>query len=83
MGAVRYQLERHGRGGVLLEPRQYVWTVNNRPLAANELIQKKLADMQTDIAWVCEARRVSRRLRKRVATPEMISGQKHLARKKR
>ncbi len=45
-----------------------------RPLAANQLIQKKLADMQTDIALGLQgALRVSRLQEEGRATPEMIS----------
>jgi len=45
-----------------------------RPLAANQLIQKKLADMQTEIAIGLQAvLRVARLLDEGRATPEMIS----------
>jgi glutaryl-CoA dehydrogenase len=45
-----------------------------RPLAANQLIQKKLADMQTEIALGLQASlRVGRLLDEHKATPEMIS----------
>jgi glutaryl-CoA dehydrogenase len=45
-----------------------------RPLAANQLIQKKLADMQTEIALgLLAALRVGRLLDEGKATPEMIS----------
>ena len=45
-----------------------------RPLAANQLIQKKLADMQTEIALgLGGALRVGRLLDEHRATPEMIS----------
>ena len=45
-----------------------------RPLAANQLIQKKLADMQTEIALGLEAvLRVGRLFDEGRATPEMIS----------
>ena len=45
-----------------------------RPLAANQLIQLKLADMQTEIALALQAvLRVGRLLDEGVATPEMIS----------
>jgi glutaryl-CoA dehydrogenase len=45
-----------------------------RPLAANQLIQKKLADMQTEIALGLEAvLRVGRLFDQGRATPEMIS----------
>ncbi len=46
----------------------------NRPLAANQLIQKKLVDMQTDIALALQASlRVGRLLDEDKAAPEMIS----------
>jgi glutaryl-CoA dehydrogenase len=45
-----------------------------RPLAANQLIQKKLADMQTEIALGLQASlRVGRLLDAGKATPEMVS----------
>jgi len=45
-----------------------------RPLAANQLIQKKLADMQTEIAIGLQSvLRVGRLLDEHLATPEMIS----------
>jgi glutaryl-CoA dehydrogenase len=45
-----------------------------RPLAANQLIQKKLADMQTEISLGLQgALRVGRLLDEHLATPEMIS----------
>ncbi len=45
-----------------------------RPLAANQLIQKKLADMQTEITLGLQAAlRVSRLQDEGMATPEMIS----------
>ncbi len=45
-----------------------------RPLAANQLIQLKLADMQTDIALGLQgALRVGRLMDENAATPEMIS----------
>jgi glutaryl-CoA dehydrogenase len=55
---LRHRLGRHGRGRRLLpRARQYVMDRQQfgRPLAANQLIQKKLADMQTEIAWACKA----------------------------
>ncbi len=46
----------------------------NRPLAANQLIQKKLADMQTEIALGLQAAlRVGRLFDEHRYTPEMIS----------
>ncbi|WP_205204840.1 acyl-CoA dehydrogenase [Azonexus hydrophilus] len=46
----------------------------NRPLAANQLIQKKLADMQTEIALNLQgALRLGRMLDDGSATPELIS----------
>ncbi len=56
--------------------RQYVLDRKQfgRPLAANQLIQKKLADMQTEIAIGLQAAlRVGRLLDQGKATPEMIS----------
>jgi len=45
-----------------------------RPLAANQLVQKKLADMQTEIALGLQAvLRVGRLLDEHRATPEMVS----------
>ena len=45
-----------------------------RPLAANQLIQKKLADMQTEIALgLAGALRLGRMMDKGVAAPESIS----------
>jgi len=46
----------------------------NRPLAANQLIQKKLADMQTDIALGMQgALRLGRMMDEGEAAPELIS----------
>ena len=46
----------------------------NRPLAANQLIQKKLADMQTDIALGMQgALRLGRMMDEGKAAPELIS----------
>tara|TARA_B100000686_G_C16766430_1_gene962134 strand:+ start:59 stop:1270 length:1212 start_codon:yes stop_codon:yes gene_type:complete len=46
----------------------------NRPLAANQLIQKKLADMQTEITISLQASlRVGRLMDDDMATPEMVS----------
>jgi len=57
--ARQYTLDRHAFG---------------RPLAANQLIQLKLADMQTEIALALQAAlRVGRLLDQGLATPEMIS----------
>ena len=56
--------------------RQYTLDRNafGKPLAANQLIQKKLADMQTEIALGLQAAlRVGRLLDEGGATPEMIS----------
>jgi glutaryl-CoA dehydrogenase len=56
--------------------RQYVLDRKQfgRPLAANQLIQKKLADMQTEIAIGLQAAlRVGRLLDQGKATPEMVS----------
>jgi len=57
--ARKYTMERHQFG---------------RPLAANQLIQKKLADMQTEITLGLQGvLRVSRLQEKNCATPEMVS----------
>ena len=56
--------------------RQYTLDRNQfgRPLAANQLIQKKLADMQTEISLGLQAcLRVGRLKDENLATPEMIS----------
>jgi len=56
--------------------RQYVLDRKQfgRPLAASQLVQKKLADMQTEIALGLQgALRVGRLLDEETATPEMIS----------
>lgn len=56
--------------------RQYVLDRSQfgRPLAANQLVQLKLADMQTEIAIGLQAvLRVGRLLDQELATPEMIS----------
>jgi len=56
--------------------RQYVMDRNQfgRPLSANQLIQKKLADMQTDIALGLQGSlRISRLADEGRATPEMFS----------
>ena len=56
--------------------RQYTLERNQfgRPLAANQLVQKKLADMQTEIALGMESvLRVGRLMDEARATPEMVS----------
>jgi glutaryl-CoA dehydrogenase len=56
--ALRHRLGRAGRGrDCWHRARQYVLDRQQfgRPLAANQLIQKKLADMQTEIASACRA----------------------------
>jgi glutaryl-CoA dehydrogenase len=59
----------HAARQYVLERKQF-----GRPLAANQLIQKKLADMQTEIAIGLQAAlRVGRLLDQDQATPEMIS----------
>ncbi|WP_163648537.1 acyl-CoA dehydrogenase [Modicisalibacter sp. 'Wilcox'] len=59
----------HAARGYTLERRQF-----GRPLAATQLVQVKLADMQTEIALGLEAcLRVGRLLDAGQATPEMIS----------
>lgn len=46
----------------------------NRPLAANQLVQKKLADMQTEITIALQAvLRLGKLMDENLATPEMIS----------
>jgi glutaryl-CoA dehydrogenase len=59
----------HAARQYVLERKQF-----GRPLAANQLIQKKLADMQTEIAIGLQAAlRVGRLLDQDQATPEMVS----------
>ncbi len=59
----------HAARRYVLERKQF-----GRPLAANQLVQKKLADMQTEIALGLQAcLRVSRLQDEGRATPEMIS----------
>jgi glutaryl-CoA dehydrogenase len=59
----------HAARGYTLERRQF-----GRPLAANQLIQKKLVDMQTEIALGLNAcLRVGRLKDRGLATPEMVS----------
>lgn len=59
----------HAARCYVLDRRQF-----GRPLAANQLIQKKLADMQTEIALSLQAcLRVSRLRDRNLATPEMLS----------
>lgn len=59
----------HGARNYTLERSQF-----GRPLAANQLIQKKLADMQTEIALGLNASlRVGRLIERGEAAPEMIS----------
>ena len=59
----------HAARRYTLERRQF-----GRPLAANQLIQKKLADMQTEITLGLQAvLRVGRLLDEGRATPEMVS----------
>ncbi len=59
----------HAARSYVLERKQF-----GRPLAANQLIQKKLADMQTEIAIGLQAcLRVARLRDEGRATPEMIS----------
>ena len=75
--ALRHRLGRDGRGRVLLDAaRNYTLDRKQfgRPLAANQLIQKKLADMQTEIALGLQAcLRVGRLMDEGHAPPEMIS----------
>jgi glutaryl-CoA dehydrogenase len=59
----------HRARSYVLERKQF-----GRPLAATQLVQKKLADMQTEIALGLQAAlRVGRLLDEDMATPEMIS----------
>ena len=59
----------HAARQYVLERKQF-----GRPLAANQLIQKKLADMQTEIAIGLQAAlRVGRLVDQGLATPEMTS----------
>ena len=59
----------HAARDYSLERRQF-----GRPLAATQLVQKKLADMQTEIALGLQAAlRVGRLMEEGLATPEMIS----------
>ncbi len=76
-GALRHRLGRDGGGGgsAGTRARQYVLDRKQfgRPLAANQLIQKKLADMQTEIALGLQAAlRVGRLFDEGRAAPEMI-----------
>jgi glutaryl-CoA dehydrogenase len=67
LGAAEYCW--HAARGYVMEREQF-----GRPLAANQLIQKKLADMQTEIALGLQASlRVGRLLDAGQATPEMVS----------
>jgi glutaryl-CoA dehydrogenase len=76
-GALRHRLGRPGCGGRLLAPRPPVHAGPQqfgRPLAQNQLIQKKLADMQTEIALGLQGcLRVGRLMDEGKAAPEMIS----------
>jgi glutaryl-CoA dehydrogenase len=59
----------HAARTYVLERRQF-----GRPLAANQLIQKKLADMQTEIALGMQAAlRLGRMMDEGKASPELIS----------
>ena len=59
----------HAARDYALERRQF-----GRPLAATQLVQKKLADMQTEIVLGLQAAlRVGRLMEEGLATPEMIS----------
>lgn len=59
----------HAARNYTMERKQF-----GRPLAANQLVQKKLADMQTEIALGLQAAlRVGRLMDERQAAPEMIS----------
>jgi ABC-type transporter MlaC component len=75
--ALRHRLGRAGRGRVLLaRARDYTLDRKQfgRPLAANQLIQKKLADMQTEITLgPAGLLRLGRLMDEGKAAPEMIS----------
>jgi glutaryl-CoA dehydrogenase len=59
----------HAARQYALDRRQF-----GRPLAANQLVQKKLADMQTEIAiGLLACLQVSRLRERGLATPEMVS----------
>jgi glutaryl-CoA dehydrogenase len=59
----------HAARDYVLERKQF-----NRPLAANQLIQKKLADMQTEIALGLQAAlRLGRLMDESKAAPELVS----------
>jgi len=59
----------HAARGYTLERKQF-----GRPLAANQLIQKKLADMQTEIALALQgALRAGRMMDEKACPPELIS----------
>ena len=74
---LRYRLGRHGFGRDLLArcARLRLGAQGlGRPLAATQLVQKKLADMQTEIVLGLQAAlRVGRLMEEGLATPEMIS----------
>ncbi len=76
--AVRHRVGCHGRRGGLpaSRPRQYALDRKQfgRPLAATQLVQKKLADMQTEIALGLQAAlRLGRLFDEGKVAPEMIS----------
>ncbi len=75
--ALRHQLGRDGGGRGLLVPRASLWhgpQAVQPPLAATQLFQKKLADMQTEIALGLQASlRVGRLMDQGRFAPEMIS----------
>ncbi len=59
----------HAARQYVIDRRQF-----GRPLAANQLVQKKLADMQTEIALgLLACLQVSRLRERNLATPEMVS----------
>ena len=76
-GALRHFMGRHGRGRGLLAPRaQYGLDRKQfgKPLAQTQLFQKKLADMQTEIALGLQGSlRVGRLFDEGRMAPEMIS----------
>ena len=76
--ALRHRLGRAGRGGVLLARGARLHAASaimfGRPLAATQLVQKKLADMQTEITLGLQAvLRLGRLIDEGRAAPEMIS----------
>ena len=78
MARYRHRLGRDGRRGILLASRRAHYTLDRkqfgRPLAANQLVQKKLADMQTEITLGLHAAlRLCRLIDQGKASPPAIS----------